>query len=56
LQRKLRGWSDAATKDELRSKFLDGMCSPRHDTVLYVGNLAKRQQVFVALGVFYPKL
>lgn len=55
LQRKLRGWSDDAAQAELRRKFLDEMYGPDRDTILYVGNQAKHQQGFMALGVFYPR-
>ncbi|GAA2324098.1 hypothetical protein GCM10010149_91830 [Nonomuraea roseoviolacea subsp. roseoviolacea] len=53
-QRNLAGWSDAAAKEELRARWLDKMCGPDRDTILYVGNQAKRQHVFSVLGLMYP--
>jgi hypothetical protein len=55
LQRKLKGRSDAEAKEQLRHKFFEQMCGPGKDPIFYVGNQAKHQQVFMTLGVFYPK-
>jgi hypothetical protein len=52
LQRRLRG-SPGAMASELRDKFL-GLWRPDRDVAFYVGNQAKRQQVFSVLGVYYP--
>jgi hypothetical protein len=53
LQRKLRG-SPAEIEAALKEKF-NGLCSPDRDVAFYVGNQAKRQQVFSVLGVYCPK-
>jgi hypothetical protein len=53
LQRKLPGGSNEMA-EALRQKFLD-ICGPDRNVAFYVGNQAKRQQVFSVLGVYYPK-
>jgi hypothetical protein len=55
LQRTLSYLDDESLVRELRTKFLDMMCSPDKDTAFYVGNQAKRAHVFSVLGVYYPK-
>jgi hypothetical protein len=55
LQRRLPGSSDDDLSQELQRKFLDMMCAPERDTGFYVGNQAKRVNVFSVLGVYYPK-
>lgn len=54
FQRRLPGTDDQGLRDALRKKFLDEMCAARNDVVFFVGNQAKRQHVFMVLGVFYP--
>lgn len=56
LQRNLSDASDDEMRRQLQLKFLEGMCSPRHRTAFYVGNQAKRTNVFSVLGVYYPKV
>lgn len=53
LQRKLYG-SPEEVAAALKEKFL-GLCSRDRDVAFYVGNQAKRQQVFSVLGVYCPK-
>lgn len=55
LQRQLAGWDDAEICTQLRAKFLDMMCDPSRDTAFFVGNQAKRVNVFSVLGVYYPR-
>lgn len=55
MQRHLAHRDDAHVRAELRRKFLDMICAPGRDTLFYVGNQAKRQQVFMVLGTFYPR-
>jgi len=55
LQRKLGPRSDDDLKAALREKFFTMMCAPERDLLLFVGNQAKRQQVFMVLGAFYPR-
>jgi len=38
----------------LRGKFLDEVCGPGKDVAFYVGNQAKRHQVFSVLGIWWP--
>jgi hypothetical protein len=54
FQRHLPEADDQALRDALRRKFLDEICAVRNDVVFFVGNQAKRQHVFMVLGVFYP--
>jgi hypothetical protein len=54
FQRRLPGTADQGLRDALRRKFLDEICAVRNDVVFFVGNQAKRQHVFMVLGVFYP--
>lgn len=54
LQRNLSGRDDEETQTELRKRFLGKICSPSNDAVFFVGNQAKRQHVFMVLGVYYP--
>lgn len=55
LQRRLKGSSDMAIRRRLRERFLDKICGPDRDVAFYVGNQAKRPQVFGVVGVYYPK-
>jgi hypothetical protein len=55
LQRRLADRDDVAACDQLRTRFLDGICAPANDVLFYVGNQAKRPQVFMVLGAFYPR-
>jgi hypothetical protein len=54
LQRRLHGMNDQALRDALQAKFLGEICSDKNDVVFFVGNQAKRQHVFMVLGIFYP--
>lgn len=56
LQMRLRHADDNFVRESIHEKFLLNMCGPEHDTVFFVGNQAKRQQVFSVLGVYYPKI
>lgn len=52
LWRKVRnraGWEDL-----MRRKFEDEMWAPTRDSVLFVGNVARRPWQFLVLGVFWP--
>ncbi len=55
LQRHLRHCTDEEARNELRKKFLDMMCAPKREVAFYVGNQAKRRNVFSVLGVYYPE-
>ncbi|TDB89403.1 hypothetical protein E1264_08280 [Actinomadura sp. KC216] len=55
LQRRFSHLDDVALTATLRRNFFDQMCGPAYDTVFYVGNQKKHQNVFMILGVFYPK-
>lgn len=55
LQRHLSGRPDDETKTALRQRFLDEICGSGRDLAFYVGNQAKRHNVFSVLGVYYPK-
>jgi hypothetical protein len=55
LQRHLADRDDAAACRELRTRFLNKICAPENDLLLYVGNQAKRPQGFMVLGAFYPR-
>ncbi|WUI10279.1 hypothetical protein OHQ87_00670 [Micromonospora sp. NBC_00421] len=55
LQRRLVGYSDAALREALETKFLGEMCAPNRDVAFYVGNQAKRVHVFSVLGVYWPQ-
>lgn len=54
LQRHLRGRPDSEIRQALRTKWLDEVCAPGRDVAFYVGNQAKRAQVFSVLGVWWP--
>jgi hypothetical protein len=41
---------------QIKKKWLDGMCSERHDTYFFVGNMHRFRDIFMVLGVFYPKV
>jgi hypothetical protein len=55
LQRHLADRDDASAMRELRTRFLDQICSPQNDLMFYVGNQAKHQQSFMVLGAYYPR-
>jgi hypothetical protein len=56
LQRqRLAHLDDAAAEIAIRQKFLSMMCAPHRAPAFYVGNQAKRANVFSVLGVYYPK-
>jgi len=40
---------------QLRGRFLDMMCAANRDVAFFVGNQAKRVNVFSVLGVYYPQ-
>lgn len=55
LQRRLATRDDAAVVREIRRVFLNKICNTAtKDVAFYVGNQAKRPQVFSILGVYYP--
>lgn len=54
FQRRLTHLSDEALISALRGKFLHEICAPNRDIAFYVGNQAKREQVFSVLGVYWP--
>lgn len=41
-------------REHLEQKFLHEMCRPTRDVAFYVGNQAKRTNVFSVLGVYWP--
>ncbi|WP_375504847.1 hypothetical protein [uncultured Jatrophihabitans sp.] len=55
LQRNLHDRPDDETQALLRHRFLEEICGPGKDLAFYVGNQAKRHNVFSVLGVYYPK-
>lgn len=55
LQRRLTDRSIDEAAAELRKRFLGMMCDPSRDVAFYVGNQAKRPQVFSVLGAYYPQ-
>ncbi|BCJ65839.1 hypothetical protein [Polymorphospora rubra] len=54
FQRSLRGSSDTELRQALEQKFLHELCAPSRDVAFYVGNQAKRVNVFSVLGVYWP--
>ncbi len=55
-----RSWKNAYKTEDLllekiKQRWLDGMCSEKHDTYFYVGNQHRFQNQFMILGTFYPK-
>jgi hypothetical protein len=40
---------------QIRRRWLDEICRPANDVYFYVGNQAKRRNVFSVLGVVYPR-
>jgi hypothetical protein len=56
LQRRLRTRSDSDAVAALQTRFVDELCSAANEVAFYVGNQAKRENVFSVLGVYYPKL
>jgi len=56
LQRRLRSYADHDAMEALRRRFVDEICGPSNEVAFYVGNQAKRENVFSVLGVYYPKV
>jgi hypothetical protein len=54
FQRRLRKHTDAELAEAIRTKFLGELCAPSRDVAFYVGNQAKRHNVFSVLGVWWP--
>jgi len=54
LQWRLAHHSDAELRPALEDKFLHELCGPSRDVAFYVGNQAKRVNVFSVLGVYWP--
>lgn len=54
LQRKLADRADDELRQALQQQFLTMMCDPKRNAAFYVGNQAKRVNVFSVLGVYYP--
>lgn len=48
------GGDEEQLRAKLRQKWLEQVCSPARDTYFYLGNQAKRPNVFAILGVFWP--
>lgn len=48
--------AEAILLEKIRQRWLDGMCSDKHDTHFFVGNMNRFRKIFMVLGVFYPKL
>ncbi len=55
LQRRLGGLTDAEAAGQLRTKFLDQLCSAEREVAFYVGNQAARPQAFSIGGVYAPR-
>jgi hypothetical protein len=49
-----RQLSDAELASKLRDKFLNQICASDKDVAFYVGNQAKRHNVYSVLGVWWP--
>jgi len=58
LSESYRSWReryDATTLlENIRQRFLDEMCSPKKDTIFFVGNQHVHPRAFLVLGVFWP--
>jgi hypothetical protein len=55
LQRRLGGLTDSEASQKIRDKFVGMMCASNRDVAFFVGNQAKRVNVFSVLGVYYPE-
>ncbi|HYC56319.1 MAG TPA: hypothetical protein VEL28_15395 [Candidatus Binatia bacterium] len=53
-RRNRRGYDEATTIALVRRRFMDEMCGPGRDPHFFTGNMAKRQNSFLILGVFWP--
>lgn len=56
LQRNLFGRSNDETTAALRRRFFNEICGSAKDLAFYVGNQAKRHNVFSVLGAYYPRM
>lgn len=52
--RRTAGRVEAQRLELLMQQWRDAVCGSTRDTHFFAGNMAKRQQVFVLLGVFWP--
>lgn len=52
--RRTRGLPEVDRLKAIERKWLHELCGPDKDTHFFTGNLAKRQNVFLLLGVFWP--
>jgi hypothetical protein len=52
LQRRLRSYADHDAMEALHRRFVDEICRPSNEVAFYVGNQAKRENVFSVLGVY----
>ncbi|MET8004509.1 hypothetical protein [Nonomuraea glycinis] len=55
LQRRFNDCDDESLKQVIREKFWDMMCSPKRDTIFFVGNQQAHPRSFIVLGVVYPE-
>jgi len=51
----MRSLGAAELADALRAKFLGELCGRDRDVAFYVGNQAKRRNVFSVLGVWWAR-
>ena len=53
-----RSWrgehGDKQAVERVRRKWLDELCGPSKDTILFVGNQLRHRESFLVLGVFWP--
>ena len=42
--------------EKIKQRWHDGMCTGSHDTYFFVGNMNRFRDIFMILGVFYPKV
>jgi hypothetical protein len=42
-------------KEKIRRRLFDQICGPDKDTHFFVGNMARHRNVFLILGLFYPR-
>jgi hypothetical protein len=54
LQQRLADLSDARLRQALENNYLTRMCGADRDVAFYVGNQARRADVFSVLGVYWP--
>jgi hypothetical protein len=52
--RQTSGRPEEERLERLMQRWRDMVCGPQRDTHFFAGNMAKRQQVFVLLGAFWP--